>query len=196
MSKFKRTTQDLPFYKNPKVLTISIGIFIIFVMVSSVLTYSLFSSPGNFEEELDYNGLYFYKNNGVWYLNQDGVLFNFLYSPKELEQDFSSITLNYGPVKNYIAVDPNQINENEQEVLILKSILDALQPQVEKSCIKSSSNCGKLKKVDCKNDNKVFYINRSVSDTIITKDNCYILNIPGANSRVLTYLTYKVLGIM
>lgn len=196
MSKFKKINGDLPFYKNPKVLTISMAVFIIFVMVASVLTYSLFSSPSNVEEELDYNGLYFYKTNGVWYLNQDGILFNFLYSPKELEQDFSSITLTYGPVKNYIAIDPNKISENDQDVLILGNILDFLQPQVETSCIKSSSNCGKLKKVNCKNDNKVFYINRSIADTMTIEDNCYILNIPGANSKVLTYLTYKILGIM
>ena len=194
MSKFKKISKEVPFYKNPRVLTITVGVLIMVIMITSVLTYSLFSSEKT--EELEYKGLLFHKINNVWVVSVGGARYAFQYSPKEIEDQFGQIPFTYSTEKNYVAFDPSQLDEGSVEVASVATLLDNLQAPVVKACMKGSKNCKNLEKVNCKNKNKVFVVNMSSSDTITVSNNCLIFNMQGNQNKALNYLMYKIIGIM
>ncbi|MDP6642273.1 MAG: hypothetical protein QGF74_02765 [Candidatus Nanoarchaeia archaeon] len=105
--------EKIPFYKNKKILTGSIGLFIIGTMVFSIFGYSSTQhSRSGDSNYYDYDGYRFVATNQGWLTHLGENPISFYFGPRELEYfnpeiDFKINNLDYLD-KIYVSLHPNE----------------------------------------------------------------------------------------
>ena len=196
-------------FRNPKdsdkksKKTIYFVIVIVFLMVSSVVGFVIFSGAGNDNNEVnadfEYNGYGFTKLNSGWLtkINQAEVYFDYL--PTEVSE------INYNKEeklsissKVYLAYDPAEKDSNMDFILgKVDQNLRILGYTTNLACI-NEQNCPDIPIVDCSNNQNVLLIKIGNTNRIYKQDGCLFVegeDIIGVSKSSDKFI-YSITGVM
>ena len=173
---------------------IIVGIVLVFLMLLSIIGYSLSGRSGQKESEgkIIYNGVEFIQKAGYWTLETESFQFIFSYNPKEVVQIDSELKYldSYLNKPLYIQTDSN---EAATEIYTnLKQIVQRIQP----ACLNDSDNeCkGNLPFKDCSNN--FIIIQESNLTNIYQNQSCVFISGPKEDLiKVTDEFLFKILGI-
>ena len=170
-----------------------VGGILIFVMVFSVLGYSLNSGNNNTNEQINYNGFTFTKNSGLWYLNKDNLNFSFSYSPQEVNIINSSLN----NINNYTG-KPLYIYSESDEALteIYRNLFyeNGIVQRMQNACPEGQNCSGDIPIKSC--DNNFIIIKDSNETEIKQQENCVFIEGKNENlTQISDSFLYKIIGI-
>ena len=196
-------------FRNPKdsdkksKKTIYFVIVIVFLMVSSVVGFVIFSGAGNDDNQttadFEYNGYGFTKLNSGWLtkINQADVYFDYL--PTEVSE------INYNKEeklsissKVYLAYDPAEKDSNMDFILgKIDQNLRILGYTTNLACV-NEQNCPDIPIVDCNNNQNVLLIKIGETNRIYKQDGCLFVegeDIIGVSKSSDKFI-YSITGVM
>ncbi|MEW6063541.1 MAG: hypothetical protein AB1571_04195 [Nanoarchaeota archaeon] len=185
---FHRKEEKLKWYKNKKILTSLVGIFIILIMVGSYL-----NVKDNSEQRLNYNGYNFVKTDKGWlaYIGNNAFLFSF--TPSELEE-LNMPQFNLGS-KIYVLFNPEERSEASYEVQRLSYILSYKGIKTFPACIKEEG-CGNIPIMNCESQNNMMYL-KSGNNKVYIDKNCLVFEGDKEyQARAIDRFSYSILGVM
>jgi hypothetical protein len=171
-----------------------IGLFIIFIMVASVLGYTLGSNEdaGSF---YDYNGYRFADVNGIWQTYIGNTAYQFNYDPKSIE-NMSIPNFNINSNKVYFIYDPDKKVGTENAMQKIGALLRNKGNIIMFAC-SSDNNCGNLPIKTCGNFTETsFYFKTSNETQISLNSNCVVLEGDSVGlSKAADAINLKILGV-
>ena len=171
-----------------------VGTVLIFVMVASILGFSLqgFSGLGNTDtrgdssNNIEYNGFEFVNQNGLWVLGN----FIFRYIPQQVE-DIGFVS---NDINSYQGKPLYIYSESEEAELEIFINLGNIALRTQKACIGGEDCPGDFPIKTCEN-NFIIIIEKNISN-IKQRDNCIFIEGPTENLTKLTdQFLFKILGI-
>ncbi len=189
-------------YKDKKILTLTLGVFIIGTMILSIFGYSRGSgaSLGNVNY-YDYNGYKFIETEQGWltYINNNPVVFYF--GPRDLENFQASVDLRTNNL-NYLEKIYLSFNPNENLQLAIQEFTKFIKfnSNFVIACSEDVTGCENLPIKTCKDSNdKIGVIQFELAEKteISTKDTC--INIKGTQTSIIMLIdkiALTNLGIM
>jgi len=177
--------------KTKKTLTISMGLFIIFVMVFSSL--AMWQGSDN---KKTYNDYTFMKSELGWKSYINGQYIEFTYGPWELENIAIPSPIITNTEKIYILYNPQENNLNELSFRKLKSVLNYLQIPSFPACT-IEENCPDIPIVSCSDEKDSVYIKLANETRVYKEGNCLILEgSEESQLKEIDKLFYIKLGVM
>lgn len=170
---------------------ILIGLVLVFIMMLSVLGYSLGGREDSGEREtMMFNGLEFIKMNDFWVLEQGEAQFIFQYNPEEVEKIDSQVNFFNSYYNQPLYVYSEDLDATSE---IYRNMGPFVQ-RMQNACV-SEENCeGDLPIKECDSN---FIIIRESSITSITQNqSCVFIEGPKENLvRLTDEFLFKTLGI-
>ena len=170
---------------------ILVGLVLIFILVLSMLGYSLMGRESSSQEEkIIYNDLEFINKNGFWVLEQEGIQFIFKYNPEEVEKINSSVNS-----INYYYDKPLYINseDGESTTEIYRNINQLVQ-RMQEACLNKEDCVGDLPVKGC--DSNFIIIRESNITGITQNQSCVFIEGPKENLTMLSdEFLFKIFGI-
>lgn len=170
-----------------------VGLVLISIMLVSTAGYSFsrFASNSN-NNEIDYNGFKFIKQNGLWTTVINGLTFSFTYSPKEIDIN-SNALLSLG-LNNYNGLPLYVQSEDVNSEYEIYRNLDSIILRRQYACLEKKG-CNENFPIKTCNDNFII-IRESNSSQIKLDKNCVFIE---GNKTELVKITdgflYKITGI-
>ena len=172
---------------------ILVGLVLVFLMMLSILGYSLSGRNGEEqgEEKITYNGVEFINKGGYWILEAEKFQFIFTYNPKEVMQINSEIKYLDSYIGKPLYIESDSDEASTEIYINLKDIVQRMQP----ACL-NESKCENenLPIRDCSNN--FIIIQESNLTNIEQNQNCVFIS---ASEEDLLKITdeflFKILGI-
>ena len=169
------------------------GLLLIFVMILSVLGYSLKSNADKESEKIVYNGVEFIKDSNLWKINLGGLTFSFWYNPEEVEEINSTINLinDYAGKPLYIY---SEDSEAESEIYRNLFYQNTIVQRVQYACLEGETCKGDVPIKSC--ENNFILIKESNNTKVEQQENC--LFIKGKKEdlgKLADSFLYKMMGL-
>lgn len=170
-----KTEGNIPFYKNrKKLITLSIALFFIFIMATSVL--ELYIRGGDKEDTYDYNGLEFANTGNGWLAyKQDGRPIYIVSNPNDLE-NITIKPINLGALnfvsKAYLSYNPKERNRAALSEFVREV---KIAPRLVSACPEDNELCANLPIKNCDDataDTAVILIKESNETSVTFINNC------------------------
>jgi hypothetical protein len=174
-----------------------VGVVLIVLMIISTLGYALMGGSSSTEENqrIDYNGIRFQQNSGVWIFEIGNQVFGTRYNPKEVEDIEVPITMTLQSYVNQPLYYVEGIGEPVYE--IAGNLNERYVLRLQEACLEETNNtrCQDLPMKDCGVDN-VIVIQESDDERIYQEENCVFIRASLANqTRYADAFLFKILGI-
>ena len=172
--------------RNKKRNNIIIGVVLIGLMFFSILGYSFLGGDEGEESVVEYRGLKFFREGGMWKLPIEEQIFYFQYLPEEVEN--VSISGFYS-LQNYADQPLYFVNLVSGEIL---NNLERYVPRWQEACLNDSSDCeDDLPSKTCE-DNLIIFSEEN-NTAVWQEDSCVYIS--GDFSRASDAFLYKLFGI-
>jgi hypothetical protein len=174
---------------------IIVGLVLIFLMVLSILGYSLGNKePPSQQEKVIYNGIEFVNVNGFWTVKEGNLEFIFQYNPNQVEKIDSSVN----PIETYYDKPLYIASESDEALAEIYVNMNALVLRMQKACLNNSNisvECEEGLPIKTCSDN--FIVIEESNITGITQENGCVF-IKGNKDDLVSIsdeFLFKVLGI-
>ncbi|VVB82067.1 Uncharacterised protein [uncultured archaeon] len=170
-----------------------VGGVLIFVMVFSVLGYSLNNQPNNANTQVSYNGFKFTQSSGLWHLQKGNFNFSFVYNPQEVSATNSILN----PLENYTG-KPLYIYSDSQEAAtdIYRNLFynTGIVQRVQDACFVGKNCSAEIPIKTC--DNNFIIIQEGNETQIKQQGNCVFIEGKMENlTQISDSFLYKLIGI-
>ena len=170
---------------------ILVGLVLIFIMMLSIIGYSLIGREKERQEEkVIYRGVEFINRNGVWVVEQEGIQFVFKYNPEEVEKIDSPVNYINSYYNEPLYINSEDIGASNE----IYSNMNQLVQRMQSACL-SEENCEEDWPVKECDSNFIIIRERNITG-ITQNESCVFIEGPRESLvRLTDEFLFKILGI-